>query len=1089
MDILTYINKMNRLYGSEPLAPWDKPEVPWWEEKHEPGPWDEQQVARFGTQETYGAPEELSPMPNWRDLIREEGVQVGQQVKDGGRIYDTRKYFKPGGLVEPGVTRYGDYEITKKKNIGKWQEIKRGPNTGKFSQRIMKDGKVFLKIVDKKPPLKDVYSVTVGSSDVVPRTKRTITGSKDYVEKEFKKYKQSVKEFHQYDYDKLQKLVTEANAGDKFVTSEDIRKKYFKGAEEGAERVRMYTPAAAKIFQTLDSREEKVERVLKDLLISDEPMKVGDLRKVITQKTGVAAGNTLKTILDNSPTFKTIAKEVKFLSGISGTQIKDMSLMDQLDYAYEAAEGRPRFTGVGGKSRIAMSPTYKVMDFARRSWNQHQGKGAVQFLDAKGDPIKWAFGKNIKYKNAAFKYKGKIYDLKTLNQPGFLKANFPEVYKNQTQINKLLLTEVDNPFPDIKGEKIEFKKLMKKIQVDGYGWKHGAASMDILHGKKGVALEPFTNLSFGTKDVNMALNHLEKIPLKGLQTKIYNQVLGSLKGLEGQKLADEIIKQQSKIGKQVASGVTFPGTRRIRTYQELLKTGDLGAGEEKFVAKILSDNGFKCKLQGGLTCNDPRAYIKSINEQKALALANDAKAISKFNKVGTAVKAARGISKFTLWGILGEVAFAPLIALPMLSKGESWSRVMNDISWGAFGQSAQEELIASLPKGSLGAAQMKTLETSERAQKLAERTFPGARIGMDPKRFDLAQYQVKEAAEQDVRDAIKPFVVNGVFDYEAFEKAGGDVEATKVQLEKDKLARKESRWYARDKLDPTEEMVGFDAGGRVPFGKGKLAITTVDKGRRAFMKWLAGITGAGVVAGTGLLKFGKTIGTGKTAIKAGDHIIQSTPGMPDWFIPLINRIVREGDDVTKKLGTKEREIVHTKNIEGHDVDVYQDLDTGNIRVSVEGGTGKNLTAYDEGLELEYKAPEVIEEGMMKGQKTKPEFGTSEMEASYTRTGPDDADLDFQFSDQSTFPPYKNLDRGEIVNPRGSTGTTSISDTNFLKNYAKKKKPNMGEIVQTTKKKKEIKYLKENPHEDPRIPEWNDPGDEHLFDEFGNYIGD
>ena len=25
----------------------------------------------------------------------------------GGRIYDTRKYFKPGGLVEPGVTHYG----------------------------------------------------------------------------------------------------------------------------------------------------------------------------------------------------------------------------------------------------------------------------------------------------------------------------------------------------------------------------------------------------------------------------------------------------------------------------------------------------------------------------------------------------------------------------------------------------------------------------------------------------------------------------------------------------------------------------------------------------------------------------------------------------------------------------------------------------------------------------------------------------------------------------------------------------------------------------------------------------------------------
>ena len=133
MDILTYIKRMNQLYGSE------------------------QQVASlpFGTSGTYGALEE-APMPNIQDLIREEGVQVGPQVKDGGRIgftpggsadlekeyygsqkldwmknfpdlsweeylrykssgsfnrggrvYDTRKYFKPGGLVEPGVMYYG----------------------------------------------------------------------------------------------------------------------------------------------------------------------------------------------------------------------------------------------------------------------------------------------------------------------------------------------------------------------------------------------------------------------------------------------------------------------------------------------------------------------------------------------------------------------------------------------------------------------------------------------------------------------------------------------------------------------------------------------------------------------------------------------------------------------------------------------------------------------------------------------------------------------------------------------------------------------------------------------------------------------
>ena len=77
-------------------------------------PGSEQQVAKqipqFGIQGTYSAPEQID-MPNIQDLIREEGIQVGPQVKEGGRIYDTRKYFKPGGLVEPGVTHYATKDI------------------------------------------------------------------------------------------------------------------------------------------------------------------------------------------------------------------------------------------------------------------------------------------------------------------------------------------------------------------------------------------------------------------------------------------------------------------------------------------------------------------------------------------------------------------------------------------------------------------------------------------------------------------------------------------------------------------------------------------------------------------------------------------------------------------------------------------------------------------------------------------------------------------------------------------------------------------------------------------------------------------
>jgi len=37
----TYIPELERMdFKPVEPAPWDKPETPWWEEKHEPAPWD-----------------------------------------------------------------------------------------------------------------------------------------------------------------------------------------------------------------------------------------------------------------------------------------------------------------------------------------------------------------------------------------------------------------------------------------------------------------------------------------------------------------------------------------------------------------------------------------------------------------------------------------------------------------------------------------------------------------------------------------------------------------------------------------------------------------------------------------------------------------------------------------------------------------------------------------------------------------------------------------------------------------------------------------------------------------------------------------
>jgi hypothetical protein len=228
-------------------------------------------------------------------------------------------------------------------------------------------------------------------------------------------------------------------------------------------------------------------------------------------------------------------------------------------------------------------------------------------------------------------------------------------------------------------------------------------------------------------------------------------------------------------------------------------------------------------------------------------------------------------------------------------------------------------------------------------------------------------------------------------------------------------------------------------GGRIGFGLGG-----IDKGRRAFMKWLSGMTGAAVATGTGLLKWGKLTGKGTTAIKAGDHIIQGTSGMPDWFVPLVNRVVKEGDDVSKKLATVEREIVHTKSIsKTEDITVYQNLDTGNVRVEYGSPefdkTGKVIRASNDPdvVHLEYKASEVVESGKYKGKKTKPEFSAAESEPEVVSW-----EGDIEKSGEHIVGKVDDL----------------VTDTSKLKEYGTGKKLNIKDRLKAEQKKKYQKKL-------------------------------
>ena len=148
-----------------------------------------------------------------------------------------------------------------------------------------------------------------------------------------------------------------------------------------------------------------------------------------------------------------------------------------------------------------------------------------------------------------------------------------------------------------------------------------------------------------------------------------------------------------------------------------------------------------------------------------------------------------------------------------------------------------------------------------------------------------------------------------------------------------------------------------DQNSRVPFKDG----TKFDPKRRTILK------GIGALATLPII--GKYFKWAKPLAKSS-KVLTSVPinnidGMPVWFKPLVNKVIKEGDDVTKKFADADRQIVHTTKLPNSQTDVIvtQDLSTGNVAVDI--GMGKH--GFKDGLHgqpvrLEYKAAEDIMRG-------------------------------------------------------------------------------------------------------------------------------
>ena len=210
-----------------------------------------------------------------------------------------------------------------------------------------------------------------------------------------------------------------------------------------------------------------------------------------------------------------------------------------------------------------------------------------------------------------------------------------------------------------------------------------------------------------------------------------------------------------------------------------------------------------------------------------------------------------------------------------------------------------------------------------------------------------------------------------------------------------------------------------------------------DPSKRKFIKIMGGLASIPVV--------GKFFKIAERAAPLVEKIkTPSLPGKPEWFDSLVNRVIAEGEDVTKRFATKDRQIVHTKKIDDETtVTVTQDLDDDMIMVDIDDPV-RNIMGEqgDSTVMLRFKKGQADE--TTKG--TPPdEFDATEADMRNYMDGPDDYTTEFV---DNTVSDVKNL----------------TSDLTKVKSYATGKNPTMKEIVESKRRREAVKYAEERPSE-------------------------
>ena len=220
---------------------------------------------------------------------------------------------------------------------------------------------------------------------------------------------------------------------------------------------------------------------------------------------------------------------------------------------------------------------------------------------------------------------------------------------------------MDNHFG---GRKINIQDLAKKIQVEGYNWSPKMVGvMDILHGPEGVAVKPFTDLSYNTRDINQLMAGIEQRTRAGILTQkqgasFLSQLTKALPSTE-----EDILKRQFTLAEKLKKGTMSNYKDMAGAVRGLFESVDKPTILQirRAVGCDNADGG-RIELQAGgdlLACptkkfqNDPVGFTNKVNQ-----ITEPTSGITKFTNAALGFLKSPGFKRFTLAGAAGAAAQA-----------------------------------------------------------------------------------------------------------------------------------------------------------------------------------------------------------------------------------------------------------------------------------------------------------------------------------------------------------------------------------------------------------------------------------------------